>query len=83
MSLNQNDEALEVLCKYCSTQFSSDVSQEELDDLSPEKQLEAFSNVIMPEGTPLDIKAKLVIVLVNLKATHLVKVSERFCLSVY
>lgn len=75
VSLNQNDEALEVLCKYCSTQFSSDVSQEELDDLSPEKQLEAFSNVIMPEGTPLDIKAKLVIVLVNLKATHLVKES--------
>eukprot|EP00095_Tigriopus_kingsejongensis_P008374 maker-scaffold856_size87843-snap-gene-0.23 protein:Tk08374 transcript:maker-scaffold856_size87843-snap-gene-0.23-mRNA-1 annotation:"general transcription factor 3c polypeptide 3" len=73
ISLAQNDEALEVLCKYCSTQFSSETAQEELDEMNPEQQLKAFTAVILPEDTPLDIKAKLIIVLVNLTAHHLVQ----------
>jgi hypothetical protein len=34
----------------------------------------AFENVMMPEETPIEIKSKLVIILLNLGAKHLVKV---------
>ena len=50
------------------------MSAESLSNLSPEKQLESFDTVLMPEESPADIKTKLVVVLINLKAKHLVKV---------
>lgn len=69
-----NEEALEALCQFCSAKFSSEMSAESLSNLSPEKQLESFDTVLMPEESPADIKTKLVVVLINLKAKHLVKV---------
>ena len=43
--------------------------------MGPEEQLRAFSSVVLPEETetPLDIVAKMVIVLINLGAHHLVQ----------
>ncbi len=40
-----------------------------------EQQLKAFENVIMPDDTPIEIKSKLIVVLLNLGAKHLVRVS--------
>ena len=50
--------------------------QEDLSAMGPEEQLRAFSSVVLPEETetPLDIVAKMVIVLINLGAHHLVQV---------
>ncbi|CAB4069485.1 GTP3C3 [Lepeophtheirus salmonis] len=64
---------LDILCSKSIVKFSSDLPQNELEDLSPEKQLQSFNKVVIPEDTPLDIRAKLIIVLINLKACHLVK----------
>ena len=43
--------------------------------LSLDQQLKAFENVIMPDDTPIEIKSKLIVVLLNLGAKHLVRVS--------
>ena len=54
--------------------------QEDLSAMGPEEQLRAFSSVVLPEETetPLDIVAKMVIVLINLGAHHLVQVRCEF-----
>ena len=58
------------------TSFMNDPCQEDLSAMGPEEQLRAFSSVVLPEETetPLDIVAKMVIVLINLGAHHLVQV---------
>ena len=76
IELQLNDEALEILCQFCSTQFSSNMSADSLVGLSPDKQLEAFNNVIMPDEAPCDINSKLIVLLINLKAKNLVKVCK-------
>lgn len=69
IGLNDYPEALQVLCTRCSTRF--DGSTEGFQDLSPEEQLKKFTSVSVPDEMPLDIKAKLLVTLLNLKATHL------------
>uniref|UniRef100_A0A0K2UFK2 General transcription factor 3C polypeptide 3 n=1 Tax=Lepeophtheirus salmonis TaxID=72036 RepID=A0A0K2UFK2_LEPSM len=73
ISLKLYEDTLDILCSKSIVKFSSDLPQNELEDLSPEKQLQSFNKVVIPEDTPLDIRAKLIIVLINLKACHLVK----------
>ena len=67
---------LQVLCVHSKAQFASDRAQEDLSAMGPEEQLREFSSVVLPEETetPLDIVAKMVIVLINLGAEHLVQV---------
>jgi hypothetical protein len=77
ISLEQNEEALEVLCQYSNAKFSSSSSPESVAELPPEQQLQTFRKVVLPDDTPLDINSKLVVVLVNLKAKHLVQVSTK------
>jgi general transcription factor 3C polypeptide 3 (transcription factor C subunit 4) len=75
ISLGQYDDALDVLCRHGGVKFTAaeSASREELERLEPEKQLETFSGVAFADNQPppMEIKAKLVIVLVNLKANHL------------
>ena len=65
-----------MLCVHSKAQFASDRAQEDLSAMGPEEQLREFSSVVLPEETetPLDIVAKMVIVLINLGAEHLVQV---------
>ncbi len=77
LNLNMSDDALDTLCKYCGVKFFSGqegMTREDAEAMPPEKQLQMFAEVVCPEVTPVDIKSKLVIVLVNLGAVHLVKV---------
>lgn len=69
IGLNDYPEALQVLCTRCSTRF--DGSTEGFQDLTPEEQMKRMKKVFVPENMPLDIKAKLLVTLLNLKATHL------------
>ena len=74
IALDLNDDALEVLCRHCAIQFASDESADKIADLAPEKQLETFKTVVVPAESAPEIRTKLVVVLVNLGASHLVKV---------
>lgn len=74
IALEQNEEALDALCQYGNANFISSESPEVLDSLDADKQLESFSKVCLPESTPLEIASKCVVVLINLKALHLVTV---------
>ena len=67
---------MQVLCVHSKAQFASERAQEDLSAMGPEEQLREFSSVVLPEETetPLDIVAKMVIVLINLGAEHLVQV---------
>ena len=67
-----------MLCVHSRAQFASERAQEDLSAMGPEEQLREFSSVVLPEDTetPLDIVAKMVIVLINLGAEHLVKVGR-------
>ncbi len=79
LALGGFHEALEVLCQHGKLQFASERSPEELASMDPEQQLGEFSSVLLPEGeeaAPLDIVSKMIVVLVNLKADHLVTVKE-------
>lgn len=82
IELEQHDEALEVLCRHCQVKFeTSEDSTENLELLDPEKQLKTFKKVYTEENTPIEITCKLIVVLVNLGANHLVKVSIGFLFS--
>lgn len=75
--MDQNEDALQALCAFSSIQFTSDQSQDSVSELSPEKQLEAFQGVVVGndrDEMPMDIKSKMIVILVNLKAKHLIKV---------
>ena len=74
ITLQQFEEALEVLCNRCAVKFSSDKTAKELAEVSHQDQLKAFTEASIPEETPYEIRAKLVVVLLNLHAVHLVKV---------
>ncbi|QQP33067.1 Uncharacterized protein FKW44_024307, partial [Caligus rogercresseyi] len=64
---------LDVLCSKCKVQFSSDLKANDLEELPSDKQLESFTKVVLREETPLDIRAKLIITLIHLRASHLVR----------
>jgi hypothetical protein len=75
LELSNYEEALEVLCVHSRAQFASETPAEDLAALTPEQQLKEFTSVVLPnegEETPLDIVSKMVVVLINLKAEHLV-----------
>lgn len=66
------DKALEVCCQLCGVQFSAAATpQEDLADLSSREQLAAFTELVVPADMPADIQAKLVVLLVHLRAPHL------------
>ena len=78
ISLGLNDEALDILVRHCSVRFTSDLAADAVSELSPEKQLEAFTSAQLPPDSPTEVKTKLIVVLVNLNASHLVKVTKYF-----
>jgi len=71
LTLNQSQQALTVCCEWCNVQFSADQSHVDLSSLEPEDQLAAFTELLVPDDLAADIRAKLVIILVNLRADHL------------
>ncbi len=86
LGLGQSEEALEVLCQHAGVKFASDtLTPEGAEQLPAEQQLAAFDKVLFasvrdgaaaaePVAVPIEIRTKLIIVLINLRATHLVKV---------
>ena len=73
--LGQNEEALEVLCQHAGVKFVSEtLTREGAEELQPEQQLEAFSQVVFTgeQEVPLEIRTKLLVVLINVRATHLI-----------
>jgi len=71
--LAQYHDALDVLCRHGGVKFAaSNMSKDDLEKLDPEKQLEKFTAVALDPEQPVEIKSKLVVVLVHLKAKHLV-----------
>ncbi len=88
IGLGQHEEALHVLCQHSGVGFSSDtVDREDAEQMGPEQQLKAFSSVSFDQSgrtgqqIPPDIKSKLLVVLINLKATHLTKARQLITLS--
>ena len=73
ITLSEFKEALEVLCKRAHAKFESKAAAGQVAEMEPEEQLQVFTKASLPPDTPLDIKAKLAVVLLNLKATHLVQ----------
>eukprot|EP00092_Neocalanus_flemingeri_P103950 GFUD01133072.1.p1 GENE.GFUD01133072.1~~GFUD01133072.1.p1 ORF type:complete len:926 (+),score=328.00 GFUD01133072.1:114-2891(+) len=71
ITLNQSQQALTICCEWCSVQFSADQSHKDLSNLEPEDQLAAFTELLVPEDLAADIRAKLVVILVGLRASHL------------
>jgi len=71
LSLNMSQQALTICCEWCSVQFSAEQSHVDLSNLEPEDQLAAFTELLVPEDLAADIRAKLVIILVSLRADHL------------
>ena len=71
ITLNEHEEALELLCKRCGAKFESDLSGSEISQMNHEEQLKVFKKVNLPPNTPVDIHAKLIVVLLNLQASHL------------
>jgi tetratricopeptide (TPR) repeat protein len=71
ISLAKYPEALQVACSRCAITFDSDL--QDFKGLSHEGQLAHFKAMEVPEDTPLDIKVKLMVTLIHLKAGHLVE----------
>ena len=57
----------------CGAKFESDVSAAHVASLSHQEQLKVFKSVNLPSDVPIDIIVKLLVVLVNLGAVHLVE----------
>ena len=72
ITLGEHAEALQTMCLKCDAKFESDETAAQVSALNHEQQLKAFKRVTIPSSMPIDIKVKLVVVLVNLGATHLV-----------
>ena len=72
LHLKEHPQALNLLCKKCHAKFSSDKKAEEVQSLNHEDQLQLFTKISLPPETPFEIKRNLIVVLVNLNATHLV-----------
>jgi len=71
LSLNHYQQALTACCEWCGVQFSAEQSHVDLSNLEPEDQLAAFNELLVPDELAADIRAKLVIILVSLRADHL------------
>ena len=72
ITLNEYAEALQVLCQRASAKFESDKKAKEVKEMSHQEQLKSFKKVTLPAETPMDIKVKLLVILLHLKAVHLV-----------
>jgi general transcription factor 3C polypeptide 3 (transcription factor C subunit 4) len=71
-------QALEVCCQWGGVQFSGP-PQEEVAGLDSDHQLASFTELVKPDEMPADIQAKLLVVLVHLKAVHLIaEITETF-----
>ena len=78
IGLGQHEESLEVLCRHAKVTFNSESDKSEVSRLpDPSSQLGVFHALEFPEDTPVDIRSKLAVVLINLKGSHLVKVSVK------
>ena len=73
ISLREFAEALQTLCLRCGAKFESDVSATQVASLSHQEQLKVFKSVNLPTDVPIDIIVKLLVILVNLGAIHLVE----------
>jgi len=71
ITLNESQQALTICCEWCSVQFSADQSDRDLSSLEPEDQLAAFTELLVPDELAADIRSKLVVILVSLRADHL------------
>ena len=80
MELKLFEEALDVLCLHSQVHLASDeLSGEELSAIADMRaRLEKTDSVSVPDNDfPIDIKTKLIIVLIHLNGTGLVEVKER------
>ena len=63
--------ALEVCCQHCSVTFNCHNSEINVENLEPEDQLATFTDLVVPDELAADIKCKIIIILLQLKAKHL------------
>ena len=73
ISVGAMQQALSVCCEWCEVQFSSDCQHTDISSLEPEQQLAVFTDLLVPDDLAADIRSKLVVILVSLKAHHLTK----------
>jgi len=69
--LEKYNDGLLICCKYANVSFDCKSDTDNIDTLEPESQLEAFSNIVVPEELSAEIRCKLAIILINLNARHL------------
>ena len=58
--------------RLCHVQFESDRKSTDVKTMNPDDQLKAFKKATLPAETPVDIKVKMMVTLLNLEALHLV-----------
>jgi len=72
-------QALCVVCDWCQVQFVSNQELQDITSMEAEQQLAAFTDLLVPDELSADIRAKLVVILVSLRAHHLTtEIVEQF-----
>ena len=72
MSEQLYEDAMQVICEHCEAKFEASKKQSDLSQLESNQQLQAFTAVRLPESTPVEIYSKLIIILLQLNANHLI-----------
>ena len=71
VGLDQHQEGLSTLAEWCEVRFSTPRPGQEVSSLEPREQLAAFTEILVPDNLAAELRAKLVVILVKLGATHL------------
>ena len=72
MSEQMYEDAMQVICEHCDAKFEASKNQSDLSQLETNQQLQAFTGIRLPESTPIEIYSKLIIILLQLDANHMV-----------
>ena len=72
MSEKMYEDAMQVICEHCDAKFEASKKQSDLSQLESNQQLQAFTAIRLPESTPVEIYSKLIIILLQLNASHLI-----------
>ena len=72
MSEKMYEDAMQVICEHCDAKFEASKKQSDLSQLESNQQLQAFTAIRLPESTPVEIYTKVIIILLQLNANHLI-----------
>jgi len=72
MSEKMYEDAMQVICEHCDAKFEAAKKQSDLSQLESDQQLQEFTAIRLPESTPVEIYSKVIIILLQLNACHLI-----------